>query len=260
MQGLGVLIRKELREAVRSNRLLVVGVIFLLLGIISPLTAKYTPELLKLVGTGQAGVKIILPAPTVADAITQYLKNVAGTGIFVAILLPMGMVAREKEHGTAAFVLTKPVSREAFLAAKLISLLFMLTVGVVLAALATYFYTAILFEPVAIGGFIGCTLLILLSLLVYGLLTFLGSTIARSQLPAVGIGLAAWVLISLVGIAPKIAQFTPSGLMEPATALAQGTQPQHLAFSLVGNVGLCVLVLVVTWLAFRRQELATAGA
>ncbi|HEU5438345.1 MAG TPA: ABC transporter permease subunit [Ktedonobacterales bacterium] len=258
MDGFGVFLRKELREAVRSRRLLVVSVIFLVLGIISPVTAKYTPELLKAIGAGQAGVQIIVPPPTVADAIAQYLKNVAGTGIFVAILLPMGMVAREKERGTAAFVLTKPLSREAFLAAKLVALLAVLAAGVALAAVATYVYTAILFEPLAPGGFIACTLLVLLSLVVYGLLTFLGSTLARSQLPAVGLGLAAWAALSLIGIIPRVAQLTPSGLLESASALARGTAPAHLAASLLGNAAICALVVVLAWLAFRRQELTSA--
>jgi ABC-2 type transport system permease protein len=259
MEGFGVFARKELREAVRSNRLLVVAVVFVLLGIISPLTAKYTPELLKALGTSQTGVQITVPTPTVADAIAQYLKNVAGTGLFVALLLPMGIVAREKERGTAAFVLTKPLSREAFLAAKLVSLLVTLGVGVVLAAAAVYFYTAILFEPIAVGGFVACTLLILLSLVVYGLLTFLGSTIANSQLPAVGIGLAAWVVVSLVGVIPNAAQYTPGGLMDPASALALGTSPAHLAVSVGANVALCVVVVAAAWVAFRRQELTGAS-
>ena len=260
MDGFGVFLRKELREALRSNRLLVVGVVFFLLGIISPVTAKYTPELLKALGTSQAGVRITMPPPTVVDAIAQYLKNVAGTGIFVAILLPMGMVAREKERGTAAFVLTKPLSREAFLAAKLASLVLMLAAGVIVAAAAAYFYTAIFFAPTDLGGFIGCTVLVLLSLLVYGLLTFLGSTVATSQLMAVGIGLAGWALISLIGVFPSAAQFTPVGLLEPASALARGTPPDHLAVSVLANVAICVVVAALAWWAFRRQELTGATA
>lgn len=259
MEGFGVFLRKELREAVRSNRLLVVAAVFLVLGIISPLTAKYTPELLKALGTGQNGVTITFPTPTVVDAIVQYLKNVAGTGIFVAILLPMGMVAREKERGTAAFVLTKPISRAAFLGAKLVALLALLGVGMLLAAIATYMYTAILFKPIDVGGFIGCSLLILLSLVVYGLLTFLGSTLTRSQLAAVGIGLAAWVLISIIGISPPLAQLTPGGLLEPASALAQGKTPDHLLLSVAANIVLCALLAALAWFAFRRQELTGAS-
>lgn len=259
MVGFGAFLRKELREALRSKRLLVVSVVFLLFGIISPVTAKYTPELLKLIGTGQAGVTITFPTPTVADAIAQYLKNVAGTGILVALLLPMGMVAREKERGTAAFALTKPLSREAFLAAKLVALLAMLAAGVILAAIAAYFYTALLFKPIAPGGFIACTLLILLSLLVYGLLTFLGSVVANSQLPAVGIGLAAWAVISLISVIPSAAKFTPAGLLEPASALALGTTPAHLGTSLVSNIVLAAVVVALAWLSFRRQELTGAA-
>ncbi|HET9981908.1 MAG TPA: ABC transporter permease subunit [Ktedonobacterales bacterium] len=259
MDGFGVFLRKELREMARSNRLLVVAAVFLLLGIISPVTAKYTPELLKALGAGQDGVQIIIPTPTVADAIAQYIKNVAGTGIFVAILLPMGMVAREKERGTAAFVLTKPVSRAAFLGAKLVAMAALLGIGVLVAAVATYVYTAILFEPVTLGGFIGCTALILLSLVVYGLLTFLGSTIANSQLPAVGIGLAAWVVISLIGINPTAAQYTPAGLLDPASALARGTDPAHLLLSVLANLALCALLVALSWLIFRRQELTGAA-
>src|SRR5215831_21008223 len=130
MDGFAIFLRKELRESLRTNRLLAVAAIFAILGIISPLGAKYTPELLKSLGTGSGGVTVILPTPTVKDAIAQFIKNVAGTGILVAVLLPMGIVAREKERGTAAFVLSKPLTRLDFLAAKVLALGLTLTAGV----------------------------------------------------------------------------------------------------------------------------------
>ncbi|MGH2486425.1 MAG: ABC transporter permease subunit, partial [Ktedonobacterales bacterium] len=184
MDGFSIFLRKELRESLRTNRLLVTVVSFAILGIISPVTAKYTPELLKAFGGNSGGVTIVVPTPTVKDAITQFIKNVAGAGVFIAILLPMGLVAREKERGSAAFVLTKPLSRLAFLTAKLASLGITLTAGVAVGALATYWYTALLFTPIALGGFIAASLLVLLSLLVYASFTFLGSTLMSAQLPA----------------------------------------------------------------------------
>lgn len=259
MDGFGIFLGKELREAARMHRLLVVGILFLLLGIISPVTAKYTNELLKLVGSGQQGVQILLPPPSVKDAVAQYLKNVAGTGLLVAVLLPMGMIAREKERGTAAFALTKPLARSAFLLAKFVALVLTLTVGVVLAALATYFYTALLFEPLPLGGFVGCTVLVLLSLLVYATCTFLGSALVSSQLAAAGIGLGAWVGLSLVGIIPQVVQYTPAGLLEPASALALGTAAPHLAVSTLANLILIVALVALAWLSFHRQELIPAG-
>ena len=259
MDGFTVMFRKELLEAWRSQRLLVVAVIFLLLGIISPVGAKYLPELLKTLGAGQQGVQIIVPAPTVNDAITQFLKNVAGTGVFVALLLPMGVIVREKEQGTASFVLTKPVSRQAFLAAKALALCAVLTIGVALATVAAYFYTAVLFQPVPIGAFLGCALLILLSLLVYASFTFLGSALMPSPLAAVGVGLAAWLVLSLLGILPHVGPYTPAGLVEAAGAVARGMATEQLPLSVIANLGLILVVLLGTWIAFSRQELRADG-
>jgi ABC-2 type transport system permease protein len=257
MDGFGLFLRKELREGLRTNRVLVVAAIFALLGIISPLTAKYTPELLKSLGATGNGITIVLPTPTVKDAIAQFIKNVAGTGILVALLLPMGLVAREKERGTAAFVLTKPLTRAAFLSAKLAALGLTLTLGVAIGALATYWYTALLFAPIALGGFVVATLLVLLSLMVYASFTFLGSTLTNGQLPAAGIGLACWIVVSILGVFPSIEQYTPAGLLNPASQVALGTAPQHLGVSIAASVGLLAVVLVAAWASFRGQELGT---
>lgn len=257
MSGFAIFLRKELRESLRTNRLLVVVAIFAILGIISPLTAKYTPTLLKSLGASGNGVTIILPTPTVKDAITQFIKNVAGTGVFVAILLPMGLVAREKERGSAAFALTKPLSRPAFLTAKLLTLGLTLSVGVAIGALATYWYTALLFTPIAVGGFMAASLLVLLSLLVYASFTFLGSTLLSAQLPAAGVGLAAWIVVSILGAFPGVKQYTPDGLLDPASQLALGHTPQHLLVSIAASSALLFVTLLLAWLSFRGQELVT---
>jgi ABC-2 type transport system permease protein len=255
MDGFAVMLRKELLEALRSQRLLVVSVVFLLLGIISPVGAKYLPELLQSIGAGQQGVQIIVATPTVNDAIAQFLKNVAGTGVFVALLLPMGAVAREKEQGTASFVLTKPVSRQAFLAAKALALFFVLSAGVALATVAAYFYTALLFHPVSGGDFLGCALLILLSLLVFASFTFLGSALTQAPLAAVGIGATAWVVLSLLGILPNVGEYMPAGLVTAAGEVALGKSPDHLALTVLVNMVLILVALAASWLAFSRQEL-----
>ena len=117
----GVLLRKELLESIRTLRLPVVAGLFLFVGLSSPVLARYLPEIIELAGGEQLGV-IEIPTPTAADAVDQLVKNLAQFGALTAILLAMGLVASEKDRGTAAFVLTKPVSRRAFLGAKLVAL------------------------------------------------------------------------------------------------------------------------------------------
>jgi ABC-2 type transport system permease protein len=253
MNGFGVLLRKELREQLRSYRLLIFGVVALAFGMLSPLTAKYLPELIKRAG---GPIQVILPPPTAADAVDQMIKNLGGqVGMFGAILLAMGMVAREKERGTAALVLTKPAGRGAFLLAKFGALTLTLGTGLLAGGLAAYGYTALLFEALPLGGYLTCLLLLLLSCMVYAALTLLGSTLVRSSLPAAGLGIAGMIAFALLGALPGLAPFTPGTLQLSARALALGQTPEELALPLVSCLVLIALLLGLAWRAFRRQEL-----
>ncbi|EPD10716.1 hypothetical protein Lpp48_08273, partial [Lacticaseibacillus paracasei subsp. paracasei Lpp48] len=57
--------KKELLESWRTHRLLILTVVFLIFGILSPLIAKLMPELLK---GGLGGIKVAVPKPTSLDA------------------------------------------------------------------------------------------------------------------------------------------------------------------------------------------------
>jgi ABC-2 type transport system permease protein len=252
MTGFGVLLRKEVREQWRTMRLPIVGAIFLVFGLLSPLTARFMPEILQRFA---ADIEIRLPTPSAGDAVDQLVKNIGQMGPVAAILLAMSMVAREKEQGTAALVLTKPATRGAFLLSKFIALLVTLAAAIGLAGIGAYLYTAILFEMLPAGGFVIACLLLLLALLVFAALTFLGSTMLRSALPAAAIGLAALFATGLLAIVPSVNRVMPGGLYAPARALALGIRPEHLWLPLFANSAAIVALLALAWLSFRRQEL-----
>jgi ABC-2 type transport system permease protein len=252
--GLRPLLGKELREQWRTRRLLVVGVVFLLLGIGSPFLARYTPELIQ--ALGGVPFEIEFPEPTLADAASQWLRNLGQAGILTAILLSMGSVATEKERGTAALLLTKPASRGSFLAAKLLAIGATLAVSLLLASAGGYLYTLLLFESPSVSGWMGMTALLLLALLAYAALTFLGSTLTRSPLAAAGIGVAGMVMIAIVSALPSVAPYTPAGISgQPALALAVGTDAGGLIGPVVVNAALVLVLAGLSWFAFRRQEL-----
>jgi ABC-2 type transport system permease protein len=255
MDGFMVLLRKELREAWRTSRVLIVAAVFLFFGLASPILAKYLPQLIPL-ATSSGGAQITLPTPTIGDAVDQFLKNL-GTAAFAAILLAMGVVAREKERGTAAFVLTKPAGRAAFLAAKFAALALLFLAGLALGAAAMYGYTAWLFATLSVGGFLAACGLLLLALLVYAAVTFLGSTLTGSTSAAAGVGIGAYLVLALLGALPRVAPYTPGGLFAPARDLALGTRPADLATPLVANLILVIIALTFSWLAFRQQELGS---
>ena len=252
MIGLGALLRKELLEQWRTRRLLVVAIVFTAFGIGSPFLARYTPELIRALAGNQFQIEV--PPPTARDAVDQFLKNVGQAGVLTAILLAMGSVANEKERGTAALLLTKPASRAAYLLAKLLAIGATLLVSLLLAAIGGYAYTAFLFEAMPIGGWAAMVGLLLLSLLVYTSLTFLGSVLSRSALAAAGIGIGFMIIVALISILPTVGPYTPGGLSSAALAIAMGRDPSVIGPLLVNGAGVAAL-FGISWLVFRRQEL-----
>ena len=254
MSGLVPLLRKELLEQWRTRRLLVVAVVFVALGIGSPFLARYTAELIE--ALGDAPFEIQLPEPSLADAVNQFLRNLGQAGILTSILLAMGSVATEKERGTAALILSKPVSRAAYLAAKLVAIGLTLAIALLLAAVGGYVYTAFLFEAPSVAGWLGMTALLFLSLFTYAVLTFLGSALTRSVVAAAAIGVGGMILLAIVAGIPSIAPYLPAGLSgEPAAALALGTDPGPLVGPILANLALTAGLAFLSWLVFRHQEL-----
>src|SRR5690606_13634633 len=119
MRTLALLVRKELLEQWRTGRVLVAGAAFLLVGLVSPLLAYAMPRLLEAIPPEElGGAEILMTAdPTVKDALMQYLGNFALLPLLV-VLSAMGTIANERKNGTAAAVLSRPVSRPAFLLSK----------------------------------------------------------------------------------------------------------------------------------------------
>lgn len=256
MMGFGVLLRKELREQFRSGRLIAVAAVFVLFGIIGPLTDRFMKQLLDAIGSQSGGMTFQVPPPSLEGAATQIMKNLSQFGIMCALLLAMGSVAWEKERGTAGMILTKPASRAAFLAAKLVAISLNLGLAVVLGCGLAYVYVLLLYPaPFAIGGYVAMSLMLWWILVIFAAITMLGSTVTRSAIAAAGIGLVALLVLGVIGALPVVGAYMPSSLGTPAQDILLGRDPGVILGPVLVNVALVPVLFAVTWLAFRRQEL-----
>jgi ABC-2 type transport system permease protein len=257
MTGLVVLLRKELSEAWRTRRILAVGILFLVLGMISPLTARYLPEILAFALADELAAPI--PPATIEVAVIQLQQNLGQLGTLAAIALAMGAVAGELDRGTAAFVLAQPVTRGAFLTAKVLALALVLGIVTALAVAVAWGYTAVLFEPLPPAGWLGFGILAWLALTAWASLTFLASAVTGSSAAAAGIGFVALIALSLLAVVPQVDQVLPTGLGEPALQLALGEpgaiDPGRLATALIGTAVVIGLSLALALASFRRREL-----
>jgi ABC-2 type transport system permease protein len=256
MTGGLVLLQKELLESWRTLRLPIITGLFVVVGLTSPLLAKFLPEIIEAAGGGQLG-SIQIPTPVAADAASQLWKNLAQFGAIAAIVLAMSSVAAEKERGTAAFVLSKTVSRGAFLASKVVAIGAVLALGVVLATAVAWFYTAVLFEPLPVGGWVTFAALAWLGLATWGAISFAGSVVTGSTAAAAGIGFVGLLVLSIASAVPTVSHYLPGGLAEPAVALAAGlpVDGSDIATAVLGTVAVIVAALVIAAWSFRNQEL-----
>jgi ABC-2 type transport system permease protein len=174
--------------------------------------------------------------------------------VVLAVLLAMGTLAREKERGTAAMVLSKPVSRADFLLAKFAALSLIFGLCLVLAGLACYYYTLVLFDGVGKARFVEMNLLLCLFLEFYLAVTLLGSTVARSQVAAGGLGLGAVFVVAILGALPCVGDYMPTALLVWARTLMAGAGEAAWGAAAVslGGVAICLGAALLT---FERQEL-----
>ena len=77
------ILRKEMMEQWRTRRFLIVVAVLAAFGLTSPLLAKFSPEMLKAIPGVPPELLAAIPAPTVADAISQYVKNMSQFGILL---------------------------------------------------------------------------------------------------------------------------------------------------------------------------------
>lgn len=250
-----VLLRKEILEQWRARRLLVLGATFLFFGLLGPITAKLTPQLLEMVGSSAPGIVIQVPPPTVADAVAQYMKNLSQMLPLVVLLVAMGSMVGEKERGTLAMVLAKPVARGTVLAAKYAGLVVALAASLLLGAVATFYYTQVLFGGLELGAFALLNLVAGLYLLVVLSLTFLASTLSRSTVMAGGLAFGFWVLLLIMGALPRIGRAAPSALLTWAAQLGLGIDAGGAWAALWFSLALIAACLGAAWLHFRKEEL-----
>jgi len=246
-------LRKEVLELARTHRLLILAIVLIVFGLLSPLLARLMPDLIRLVPGGE-DLAPLIPTPTMADAVTQYVKNMSQFGLLLALLMTMGAVAQEKERGTAVLMLVKPLPRPVFLLAKFVALALAFLVCLTLAALGGYYYTLLLFAPPDPWAWLALNLLLWLYMLVYVAVTLLASVLARSQVAAAGIGVGLAMALGIVGAVPGLGQYLPGQLPAWGAALVFDATARSWP-ALWISLGLILACLLAAWAAFRRQEL-----
>lgn len=253
MRGFSRFLGKEATEILRTWRIWVLPGAMLFFAITGPILAQVMPQLVKSLASGQQGMTITLPPPTYLDAYAQWIKNLGQTGLFLLIGVSAGVIAGERSSGTAALVLTKPLSRGGFVVAKYLAQGALLVAATTLGTLVTWGLTVALFTKAPperlVTGTAAWLALALLLLAVVILCSCVMSTLA-----ALAAGFGAYALLGIATLWGPAVRYSPVGLLgAPAKLLAGEAVDLTWPFATAAGVTL-LLVAASVWL-FRRVEI-----
>jgi ABC-2 type transport system permease protein len=191
---------------------------------------------------------------------------IAGLALSIGtIILAQDEIIDEKKQGTAAWILSKPVSRTAFVLSKLLAnALSILIVMVLIQGVLAFVQVSIARGSLLpIGSFLGALGLLFLNLMFYLTLVLMLGTLFTKRGGVLGIPLA--ILLGyqlLVGVAPFTAEIMPWALTMPlgqtagsslALALALG-QPLPSLTPIIATAVWCVVFTAVAVWRFNRDE------
>jgi len=254
MRGFGTFLRKEFSEIFRTWRIWVLPGIVLFFAISGPILTKLTPQLIESLSTSQPGVVIQIPDPTYLESYAEWISNLAQIVLFAAIIIFGGMVSGEKKSGTAILVLTKPITRTAFVLAKFVSNLSLLLGTVVVGTLATWGVTYATFgEAPAEKLLVSTGLWLVVGVLFLGFMT-LFSSMLDSQAGAAGLGILVMVVLSLLAMWGPALDYSPAGIMSASGSYLMGKDPA-LLWPIITSALTTVLTVAGGAFLFGRREL-----
>jgi ABC-2 type transport system permease protein len=264
-QGFGNLMHKENRLWWRTSHWWVQtliwvaignGILFMVIGVAPKMENPPGQASNAQTGDSQQSLDIL--------GLTVYLK-IAGiaTAIGVAVLAQDTLIG-EKQSGTAAWVLSKPVSRSALILSKVISnsagiLISMVIVPGIIAYLIIYFVARKAYPVLPYAGALG---MFFVSLVFWLTLAIMLSSMSNIRGMAIGIPLFLILgFILFVEVAPLTADFMPWSLTnavsaaQPAMAVALVLgQSIPTVMPLIGSLIGCLLFTMVAIWRFRKEE------
>jgi len=242
-----VMIQKEWLELLRSFKLIWVPLVFIALGIMQPVVLYYMPIILESAGNMPDGTVIEMPMPSGGEVLAQTLGQYGTLGILVLVLVFMGTVSSERNSGSAAMILVKPVSVTSYIVSKWVSMLTLTLISLGLGYMASWYYTNLLIESMPFKDVLTSMLVYSLWIMVVLTLALLFSTLLRSGAAAAFSALGITILLTIfTGLFPKQLGWGPGALTGFSYQLAlDAVADTGRMYTVIGVSAALIAVLVV---------------
>jgi len=254
MKGFGVFLAKELWEIRRTWRIWVIPGLTIFFAITGPFIALLTPALVESLAGSQPGMVIKVPDPTARDAFGQFLKNLSQVVMIALVITGAGTVSGERSSGTAILVLTKPVSRAAFVVAKVVSQQILLVGSTILGVIVTVAVTAALFDQLPVRDLVAASAIWLAFALLFAGIMVLFSVLFQARGAAAGAGIGTLFVVLILSAWEPVSRWTFAGL-PGASAAALGARPVFVVWPLVTALVALVAAVAAAVGIFAKKEI-----
>ena len=256
MKSFFAFIKKEINERVRTGRMLLLVIVFVLIGIMNPAVAKLTPFLLSSMSESlaQSGIEVGNVVVTDMDSWLQFFKN-APMALIAFVLVECGIFAKEYQSGTLIPILTKGLQRYKVVLAKWSVSVMLWSLCYFLSYVITLVYTEYYWsDGIAQNIMFAVTLWWLFGVAVVSLLVSFSVVFTSSGgalFGVCGVACAAYI----VGLFPKTQKYTPAMLMQ-STKLLYGTaeKADHTAAVII-TAAIIAVSVYASIIAFNKKDL-----
>jgi ABC-2 type transport system permease protein len=244
--------RLEWLRLTRTPRAVALAAIFLFVGFIEPVAAKYENNLISRVAHGP---KITLPPPTAADGLGSYTGEISMIGLVVVVAVAASALTFDARKGLAIFLRSRVTSLWTLVLPPFVASAGAAAVAYVLGTLAACYETIVLIGPLSAGQ-VAAGVLCFISYLTFAVaVTAFASSLVRSMIGTVAITLVILLALPVAATIKRISNWLPSNLPGAPPALAGGSQHlSHFAPSIGVAIvaGLALLLLGVRRLGARE--------
>ena len=254
MRSFLAFVKKEWMEALRSGKLLILGVVFCVTGIMNPAIAKLTPWLLEMMAEEMAESGMVVVGVEV-DALTswvQFFKNIP-MALIAFVLVYGGSFTREYESGTLVLVLTKGLARYKVLLAKSALMLSLWTAGYWICYGITYGYNAYFWDnSIAVGLLPAAVYWWLFGIFTVALMVLF--SVLTSGYSGVLLGTGGCVLASyILSMIPKLTPYLPTTLMNSGALLTGAESAEDFIRAVVVTAVATLACLAVSLPLFNKR-------
>ena len=257
-----IFLKKEIIEQIKSVKGIVLAVVFLFVAISSPLIARFTPDILKWAMEtteelmDMSALFAMIPEPNSVSSYAEFFSNFNLMCLLAMIIVFAGTVANEKSRGTAAYILTKSISRTEFIMSKFVSSVLFIFVSTVITAAVLKIYTDLLFNDglVEIQHFIIYFAILFLYLVFIMSIVLFSSILSKNVTSATIMSFLIFIGFNIWAAIPRIGKFAPPNIND-FNVLLNAKDSTDLTVGIIVTVVFSIIFLVAGINLFNKQEL-----